>query len=163
MALLNGLQGRNTRQDALAAAPVTHHVMVDNATGENHPVGLGHHTVHGHFGPPAGLPVVDHVIRIPRIVVNHPDTVADRFTAQFDKLFGCVLSVGADGDDNGDVIIRDASIVQVIDQDRESEVVALPAAGDIAYRNGHGLARLDDFAQRGAVNGMRQGVPIGGG
>jgi len=80
--------------------------------------------------------------------------------AQFDKLFIGILPMSAYRDDDGDVIIGYAFLVEEFGEEGQGICISLPSPGDVANGYGHPISGFDEFSQGRAVDGMIQCVEI---
>ena len=110
MVLLDGPDGAETGDDALASPAVPHHVVVDDPAGQDDPVGLGDDPVDRHLRSPARLAEVDHVLKIPRVVVDHVHPPADLLAAELFHLLPAVLTMASDDDQDADVFVGDTRL-----------------------------------------------------
>ena len=111
--------------------------MVNDAAGENDPVGLGGNTVDRHLGSPARLAAVNHVFQVSRVMIDHFHPPADPLAAELFHLRFGIETMAAHDDQDGNMVFRHTGLSDRVEKGGQDEIHALPAPGNIAYGNGH--------------------------
>src|SRR5665647_2456801 len=103
MILPDGIDGAETGDDAFPSPAVSHHIMVNDAAGENDSVGLGGNAVDRHLGSPARLTEVNHVFYVSRVMIDHFHSPADLLAAELFHLRFGIESMASHDDQDGNV------------------------------------------------------------
>ena len=155
--LLYGREARHAGGDALAPAAEAGEDVVAYPAREHDLVGLGHDAVYIHLVAAHGLAQVYQIVRA-AVVGDYLDA-AHGLLAREDELFltgrGLVI---AGGYHDGDVAVRHAAGVALVEQAREIGVRAVAGAGEVADDNGDLVARAQLFAQWRAACGVGEHV-----
>ena len=153
MVVIDSFQACHARHHSFAPAAKTGHGMQGHGAGSDDSVRIGHDFIDIYLVSSGSGPHVNHVFHIPAVMLMYPEPFYHGFPQHQDIFFRRLGPMGTGGDNNIDIAVGDALIVQFFHNHRQ-ELVRIAQAGLVADDDRHFFPRLHDLCQGFAVNGI---------
>jgi hypothetical protein len=125
------LRASDTGHKALTSPAVTCEDMIIDPAGQNNPVGLTNHPINPNLIPSTRDTDLDEIIEIIAIVFKKLNASRNFVTKDSALFFRGLCAMIAQGKNDEDIPIRNASSIQFIDQDRKEQMAVHPASNVI--------------------------------
>ena len=153
MVVVDGLQTRHAGYDGFAPASESGHGVQGHSTGGNDSIRIGHDFINIDFIPSGSRPLVHQVRFVPAVMLVHTEPFHHGFPQHQNILFRGLGPVGSGSDDNINIAVRNALVIQFLHNHRQ-KLVCVAQPGFVAYDNSYLLSRFHNLRQRLAVNGV---------
>ena len=150
---VDGLQPCHTGYDSFAPAAKSGHGVQGHGACGNDFIRIGHDFIDVDFIPSGGRPLVHQVRQVPAVMLVHTEPFHHGFSQHQNILFRGLGPVGSGSDDNINIAVRNALVIQFLHNHRQ-KLVSVAQPGFIAYDNGYLFSRFHNVRQRIAVNGV---------
>lgn len=143
----NRFHGCAARQNGFAAATVSAEVMVNDRTSQDNVVDVAEMLIDPNRSSAGSRTEVLKVFLLVAETVVHLQTRSNVLANCLNHFFFCHRTMCPQGEDDVHIIIFDAELIHLIDEDRH-EIKAVCDAGRIVADESNFLARFNDFVDR---------------